>query len=66
MSLSRHVKHTLSFEERLAKEAQRCRAEADKLPPGTERDHLLLKARHADTAAHINDWANSAGLKSPR
>ena len=63
--LRRRVKHTLSFEERLTKEADRCRAAADKLPPGTERDDLLKKAHQADTAARINAWVNSSGLKPP-
>lgn len=61
----RPVKPTLSFEERLTKEADRCRAEADKLPPGIERDALLQKADKADTAARINAWVNSSGLKPP-
>jgi hypothetical protein len=63
--LRRRVKHTLSFEERLTKEADRWRAEADKLPPGIERDALLQKARKADNAARINAWVNSSGLKPP-
>jgi hypothetical protein len=51
--------------ERLIEEARRARAEADQLPPGEERDGLLRKARQADTAAHINAWLNSPGLKAP-
>ena len=65
MLLRRHVKHELSFEVRLANEAQRWRMEADKLPPGNERDALLNKARQADTAVRIARWVNPAGLQPP-
>jgi hypothetical protein len=27
---------------------------------------LLKKARQADTAAHVDDWANSRGLRPPK
>jgi hypothetical protein len=51
-----------SFEERLAEEAQRLKNEAKALPPGTQREGLLRKARQAETASHINQWLNSPGL----
>jgi hypothetical protein len=57
----------VAFPDRLANEAQRWRAEAEKLPPGSaERIVLERKARQADTAAHINDWLKSPGLESPK
>jgi hypothetical protein len=31
-----------------------------------ERDDVLRKARQADTAAHLDDWANSPGLQAPK
>ena len=39
--------------------------EAQKLPPGKDRDALLKKARQLDTASHINEWLSSSGLRPP-
>jgi hypothetical protein len=61
----RRFKNILTFPERLDQEAKRFRAEAEKLPPGSERDELLRKARQAETALHVNEWLSSPGLKSP-
>jgi hypothetical protein len=60
----RYVQNT-SLDERLAAEARRLRGEAEKLPPGLERDLLLRQARQTDAAAHMNDWLNSPGLQPP-
>ena len=63
----RTFKNMASFPDRLAKEAQRWRSEAEKLQPGSvERTELERKARQADTAAHIDDWLKSPGLQSPK
>jgi len=64
MQKRRRVKHTATFEERLAMEADRFR-EAAQHETGTARELLLKRARQAETAAHINDWLKSPGLKSP-
>ena len=55
-----------SFQDRLSEFASDAREEADKLPPGAERDEMLSKASRADTAAHLDDWANSPGLQPPK
>jgi len=55
----------LTFPDRLAKEAKRFRQEAETKPPGQERDELLRKARQAETAAQIDQWVASPGLKPP-
>jgi hypothetical protein len=47
-------------------EGQSIRANASQLPPGVERDTLLKKASRADTAAHLEEWANSPGLQPPK
>jgi hypothetical protein len=52
----RRFKHILSLPDRLAEEAERLRAEAEKLPHGHQRDLLLRKARQTETAAHVNEW----------
>lgn len=62
----RRFKHTVSFGDRLAQEAERAEAEAKKLPAGVEREELLKKARQAETAMHINEWLASPGLRSLR
>lgn len=64
MQNRRRVKHIATFEERLAMEADRFR-EAAQHETGTARELLLKRARQAETAAHINDWLKSPGLKSP-
>ena len=61
----RRFQNTLTFPDRLAKEAERFRQEAESKPPGQERDDLLRKARQAETAAQIDQWVSSPGLKSP-
>ena len=61
----RRFKQETSLEERLAKQAQESRERAGRLPPGTERDVLLRRARQADAAARINEWINSPGLQPP-
>ncbi len=60
------TKHTKTFEERLAEEAARFMEAAAQLPPGTQRELYLRRARQAETAAHINDWLTSPGLQPPK
>ena len=62
----RRFKQTESLQERLHAFASDVRAKAETLPLGTERDSLLEKARQADTASHLNEWAYSPGLQSPK
>ena len=61
----RRFKQTQSVEERLSEEAKRLRAEAKLLPPGTQRDVLIGKARQAETASRMNEWLTSPGLQPP-
>jgi hypothetical protein len=58
----RGVKHQTPFEERLAIKANRLREEAKNLPPGSERDDLVRKARQTDTASHLTEWLTPPGL----
>lgn len=62
----RRIKQHLSLHDRLDAWAKKVRGRADKLPPGAERDALIKKARQADTASHVDDWANSPGLQPPK
>lgn len=62
----RRFKHIRSFPDRLTQEAERWRAEAEKLPPGIERHELERKAQQAETAAHMDAWLRSPGPQAPK
>lgn len=66
MSERRRVKQTTSLKDRLILFAEQVREKAAQLRPGAEQDALLKKARQADTAAHLNEWANSPELQPPK
>jgi hypothetical protein len=59
-------KQTVSFDERLQRAAEAAREAAVKLPRGPEREMMLQKASQAETAARINAWLTSPGLRSPK
>jgi hypothetical protein len=61
----RRFKHTATFEERLAEEAERFRKAAEQAKPGMERELLLRRARQAETASRMNEWLKSPGLQPP-
>jgi hypothetical protein len=60
------IKQNLSLKEPLSAFANQIREKAADLPPSVERDDLLRRARHADTASHLDGWINSAGLQPPK
>jgi hypothetical protein len=62
----RRFKQTVSLQDRLAAWVIELRKQAALLPPGPEQNKLLRRARLADTASHLDDWANSPGLQSPK
>jgi hypothetical protein len=66
MTERRRLKQTESFKDRLATFAAEARERASKLAPSVERDDMLRKARQADTASHLDDWANSPSLQPPK
>ena len=66
MQRRRRFKPIHSLEARLAEEAKRLREEAKLLRPGAVREALLRKARQAETAAHIDEWLRSPGLRPPK
>jgi hypothetical protein len=61
----RRFKHLLTLNERLEQEAARLRAQAGKFPHGHEREQLLHRARHVETAMFVDEWLSSPGLQSP-
>jgi hypothetical protein len=66
MQQRRRFKQESTLQQRLALFAKAAREKASLLRPGAEKDELLRKARQADTAAHLGDWANSPGLQPPK
>ena len=58
--------HVKPLKQRLLEEAQNLREEAKLLPYGPLRDAVLMKARQAETAAHMDDWLASPGLQPPK
>jgi hypothetical protein len=62
----RRFDQKLSFQDRLALFAKAAREKASLLPPGAETDELLRKARQADIAVHLKEWADSPGLQPPK
>jgi hypothetical protein len=67
MTTRQRIRHTTTFEERLAEEAKKLKAAAEKQPLGrTAREQLLRRARQAEMASHINDWLTSPGLQPPK
>jgi hypothetical protein len=51
----RHIKHTVTLEERLSELARQAREDVEKLPPGKERDGLIQKLRQIESAVHFNE-----------
>ncbi len=62
----RRFKQAVPLEERLRDQAKADREQAERLPPGRERDEFLTRARRADTALHLAEWLTSPGLQPPR
>jgi hypothetical protein len=60
------IKHTTTFDERLAEQAKHLKDQARAMPASRTRDDLLRRARQMETASHINEWLSSPGLSSPK
>src|SRR5262245_52181384 len=61
----RRFKQAQSLNQRLLDRVKSLREEARLMKPGLERDVLLRKARQSETAANIDEWLSSPGLKPP-
>jgi hypothetical protein len=66
MQQRRRLNQDIPLEDRLAAFAKDMREKAAKAAPGPERENLLMRARQADTASHIDVWSNSPGLQPPK
>jgi hypothetical protein len=54
-----------SLRDRLAQLAKEAHNRAEAMPPGAKREALIRAARISETAAHIQEWINSRGLRAP-
>ena len=61
----KRIKHQVSFEQRLMKVAGEARAAAAAMPPSSQRDRLIVKARQHEMAAQIERWVSSPGRQLP-
>jgi hypothetical protein len=66
MQRRRRFKQTFPLKDRLASFAMEAGDRALCLPPGSERGAMLKKVSQADTAAYLDEWANSPGLQPPK
>jgi hypothetical protein len=55
-----------SFEARISQAAKELEEKAWQMPPGSERDHLLRRARLMNTTEHLREWLSSPGLQPPK
>ena len=62
----RRVKHQFTLQDRIVAWAKEVREEAALVPPGPDRAMLLKKVQQAETALHLEDWANSPGIQPPK
>jgi hypothetical protein len=62
----RRLAQSTSLDQRLEEQAKRLCLEAKDTPPGMEREKLIRRARQAETAAHMQQWLSSLGLRPPR
>jgi hypothetical protein len=62
----RRFKQDVPPQNRLTLVAEEMREKAAAMPPGIVKDNMLRRARQADMASHIDDWAYSTGLQPPK
>jgi|EndMetStandDraft_7_1072992.scaffolds.fasta_scaffold2908225_1 hypothetical protein len=64
MQRRQSVSHT--FEERIAAERAKLKAQIAELRPSPEREALRRKIRQLDTASQMSEWLRSHGLQPPK
>ena len=50
--------------QRLTEQAERLRKEAQSIPPGAQRNKLLLAAGRLETASHMQEWLSLRGSEN--
>jgi hypothetical protein len=66
MQKRRRFAQTSSLAERLLHDAQHLREQAEELPAGPAQDEIHRKIRQNEAAAHISEWLDSTGLRTPQ
>lgn len=66
MRVQRGSTQPKSLKDRLAEFAAGVHKAADELSQNARGDEALRKRRLSDIAAHIDRWANSSGLQTPK
>jgi hypothetical protein len=66
MQRRRRFKQQTSLQDRIAEWAASVRDQINGMRPGPERDELIKKLHQAETAMHLDDWANSPGLQAQK
>ena len=56
----------ITIEQKWHQQSEEAKNEAEKLPPGKEREALERRARQLHTASQINEWLSSAELRPPK
>jgi len=64
MKRRQSIPHT--FEENIAAEKAKLKAQLSRLKPGPEMDTLREKIRQLDTASLMAEWLSSPGLQPPK
>jgi hypothetical protein len=60
------MQRRITIEAHWRQQSEAAKLEAERLPPGKERDALIKKARQLQTASQINQWLSSPELKPPK
>jgi len=63
--MARLLDKSATLFERLLEEKKRLETQLGLVGPGGARNKLLDKLRQLDTAAHINEWLSTPGLRAP-
>jgi hypothetical protein len=66
MSRRSRFEQVIPLKDRLSAFIQAMRERAALVPPGPERDEILKKAKRAEGARDMEDWANSSELQPPK
>ncbi len=62
----RRFRQTETLAQRLSQLITKLRKEAQRTPPGTERERLIRRVLEAESALRLVGWLNSPGLQPPK
>jgi len=61
----RRFNQALALEEQLVQEIEQLTDQAKNMQPGVALDEVLRRIRRIRTAADMNEWLSSSGLRAP-